>query len=135
MRFPANGRGLDAFHAVLDRLLQDAAAAGHPIPSADAIALRTAIGEIVANIVEHACAHLDGAQVSMGLARFADRIEATFEDPGVPFDPGMTTTPDALPQGGIGLLVVRASMDVLDYTRVGSTNHWRLVRQFQGRRP
>lgn len=134
-RFPATAEGAGEFHASLDRLLSDALAAGHPIPKADAIALRTAVGEIVGNIVEHACTGLDGAGIALRLARFSDRVEVEFEDPGKPFVPPAPTPPEAHPVGGIGLSVVRASVDVLDYDRVGSTNHWRLVRRLNERRP
>ncbi len=133
-RFPATCDGMEKFHAVLDHLLDDALVEGHPIPTSDAIALRTAIGEIVGNIVEHACTGLPDAEVSVGLARYLDRVEATFEDQGVPFVKPEAAPLDELPLGGFGLLVARASLDVLDYTRVGSTNHWLLVRRFQGGR-
>lgn len=130
-RFPANGEGVEETHAAFDRLLEACVAAGQPLPSADAVALRTAVGEIIANIVEHACAGASDAQVCVGLLRFPDYVEATFEDPGVPFSPPPPPTREELPQRGMGLSVVRASVDALDYARVGRTNRWRLVRRLQ----
>ena len=130
-RVPANGIGVDELHAVFDRLVDASVAAGHPLASEDAVALRTAVGEIVANIVEHACAGLSDAQVSFSLTRYADQVEATFEDPGVPFRPLMPNTLDDLPQGGMGMSVVRGSVDELGYSRVGTMNRWRLVRRLQ----
>lgn len=127
-RFPARPEGLAAVHAAFDRFFAAAASAGRPVGDDDRIALLTAAGEIAANIGRHACKDLPDASATLTLSLGGDGVEARFEDPGVPYVEKAPSEPDPLPQGGLGLLVARASLDVLEYARSGHTNCWRLVR-------
>jgi anti-sigma regulatory factor (Ser/Thr protein kinase) len=128
-RFSADGAGVSELHATVDRLLELARSADAPVPEADAIAWRTALAEIAANILRHACSDVVGAMVTLSLTRFSDRVEATFEDPGKPFEAPPTRVVEDMPNGGMGLSVARASVDELAYTRLSDTNRWRLVRR------
>jgi anti-sigma regulatory factor (Ser/Thr protein kinase) len=130
-RFPARPEGLAQLHAAFDRFFAAAAAARfHP---ADRVAIVTAAGELAANIVEHACGHLPDAEMSLVLDGHADRIEVAFEDPGAPYegsdDDRSNARSDGIPQGGMGLSLIRASVDAVEYLRAGDTNRWRIVRR------
>lgn len=125
--FAARPEGLADVHAAFERFFAASEEAGRPISSADRIALLTAAGEIAANIGRHACKDLPDASATLVLSRRGDHVEARFEDPGIPFVEKIRE-PDPLPQGGLGLLVARASLDLLEYARTGQTNSWRLVR-------
>ncbi len=125
--FAARPEGLADVHAAFDRFFAASEDAGRPIASADRVALLTAAGEIAANIGRHACKDLPDASATLVLSRRGDHVEARFEDPGIPYVEKIRE-PDPLPQGGLGLLVARASLDLLEYARNGQTNSWRLVR-------
>ena len=130
-RFPARAEpGLAELHAAFEVLFQRAESSGVPVASADRVAILTAAGEIGANIVRHACGELPDAEVTLILERGDGLIEARFEDPGQPFvaaagKPGAA----ALLPGGLGLAIARLSVEVLEYTREGAGNRWRLVRR------
>jgi anti-sigma regulatory factor (Ser/Thr protein kinase) len=101
----------------------------------------TAVGEIVANIMRYAyAAPSHGGEMSIKLHGFRDRVEATFQDRGVPYSgspiadarlpPESIETLD-LPEGGWGLAVTLAAVDHLSYTREADVNCWRLVKKLQ----
>lgn len=131
-RMPARPEGLNELHALFDRFFAEAEASGTSIPSEDRVALRTAGGELAANIVEHACKHVPGARVALALVAFPDRVELVFEDSGAPYAERGTHDLDELPQGGMGLRLVDASVHTVEYQRSGTTNRWCLV-QFSRR--
>ena len=132
---PARAEGLDALHAALDRFFAAAEGRGASLSGADRIAVRAAASEVAANIAQHACRHLPAARMSVALSAYGDRVEVAFEDSGLPYEePGSQALED-LPQGGIGLRVVDASVDTVEYGRSGTTNRWRLVRRLPTRTP
>lgn len=92
--------------------------------------------EIAANIVRHA--HLPDGPLSsfrMQLCLFPQRLEISFYDHGIEFqhEPGEPKIdPDLaefLPEGGLGLFLVRRSVDELHYWRQQGENHWLLVKK------
>ena len=132
-RMPARPEGLSELHALFDRFFAEAEASGTPIPSEDRVALRTAGGELAANIVEHACKHVPEARVALAVVAFPDRVEVVFEDSGLPYAERGTHALDELPQRGMGLRLVDAAVDTVEYQRSGATNRWCLVRRVSRR--
>ena len=84
--------------------------------------------EIVANILRHGSPSGTTLAVKAALDVEEDKILLSFEDNGVPFDPGRHALP-ALPNalavgGGLGLLLVKRAASCLDYRRTPEhTNH------------
>ena len=126
--------GMSQFWAELERR--------HPSPpdAAWRAYFDTAVGEIVANVVRHAYADTHDsadATVSIAIRGFADRVEATFRDRGVPYTgsiadaqlPGDGADTLDLPESGWGLAVTLAAVDDLSYTRDADINCWRLIKK------
>ncbi len=99
----------------------------------------TAVGEIVSNIVRYAYASAtaDG-EMSMHLHGYPDRVEATFQDRGVPYAgspiadaqlPAQSADALELPEGGWGLAMTLAAVDDLRYTRDADVNSWRFMKK------
>jgi anti-sigma regulatory factor (Ser/Thr protein kinase) len=97
---------------------------------------RTAVAEIATNVIRHAYPP-DSPQGSfqLRLAVTADGLIALFTDGGSAFDasqPREAVDPESLPEGGLGLMVVRAAVDTLEYSRDADAgeNTWRLTKLF-----
>jgi anti-sigma regulatory factor (Ser/Thr protein kinase) len=129
----ARPEGLADLHSTFDTFFERAQAAGMPVLGADRVAILTAAGELAANIVEHACAELTNPRMTLLLERRPGCIELASEDPGVPYV-GPEDSEDEpvesgiIALGGRGLMVIRASVDELQYRRVGARNRWKLIR-------
>jgi len=107
----------------------------HPdIQETDLSMFETAIVEIHGNVVEH------GRPPGQVVYAFAlevqpDRIVGLLADTGSPvpdlsgLDDG---PPDELAEGGRGLWLAKATLDELDYVRIGDRNTWRLLRLRSG---
>ncbi len=84
--------------------------------------LRVALDEIVANIVAYGKPG-DLAALDVWFTRLGDVIEVRVEDDGPPFDPLAWPAPDphlpleARSPGGLGIALVRALMDDVQYVR------------------
>lgn len=129
VRFCARPEGLTVLHTSLDGFFAQAADDGAAVLPTDQLALRTAAGEIAANIVEHACRHLPDPSMSLLLERYLDRVELTFDDPGTPYVVPEVHDSETIPLGGRGMMLVEASVDTVDYVRSEAGNRWRLVRR------
>ncbi len=105
--------------------------------------LQLAVEEATTNICRHAhldelainqvgCAYQHRASYELRLSEPADGFAVEVVDAGVPFDPlaavlPATSTPVAERQPeGLGLLLLRGTVDDITYERVGETNHLRL---------
>jgi anti-sigma regulatory factor (Ser/Thr protein kinase) len=78
----------------------------------------TAVGEIVANIIQYAYASPStGGEMSIDVHGFRDRVEATFRDRGAPYSGSLI--PD----------VHLAAVDDLSYTREADINYWRFMKK------
>jgi anti-sigma regulatory factor (Ser/Thr protein kinase) len=99
----------------------------------------TAVGEIVSNIIRYAyaSASTDG-EMTMELHGYRDRVEATFQDRGVPYAgssigdahlPSQGVDALDLPEGGWGLAMTLAAVDDLRYTRDADVNFWRFMKK------
>jgi anti-sigma regulatory factor (Ser/Thr protein kinase) len=127
-RFPATAESLPELHAAFDTFFEAAHEAGAPVRRADRVPIVTAAGEIAANIIEHSCIGLPEAHISVDMTRAPHAVEVVFEDPGIPYVAKEVMALEAIPQGGMGLIVAGASLDELDYAREDGHNRWRLVR-------
>lgn len=117
---------LERVHGLIDSLWADTP----DVADADRIGFETAVIEIAANILEHACG---GIHVDMRLEvrAHADRVEARFTDTGHPtlVDLASAEMPGELAEDGRGLALARAAVDELSYQRDGAVNRWRIVRR------
>jgi anti-sigma regulatory factor (Ser/Thr protein kinase) len=99
----------------------------------------TAVGEIVSNIVRYAYASAaTSGEMSILLRGYADRVDATFRDRGVPYAgspvgdarmPPHSVDALNLPEGGWGLAMTLAAVDDLQYTREADVNSWRFMKK------
>lgn len=101
------------------------------VPDSVRMEMAIAVGEISANILEHAAK--DGpVPLRMLLRVLPDRVHVCFVDGGRPaaIDVGRAAMPDQMAESGRGLALARAVLDRLHYKR-SFANHWTLVsRQF-----
>ena len=92
--------------------------------------LRLALDELITNVVEHGFhgRALDQRHLVLRLDASGDVVEATIEDDGIPFDPTIVAAADPggelddRPIGGLGLHLVRRSIDGMHYRRDGDSN-------------
>lgn len=90
--------------------------------------LTLALDEIVSNVIRHAFD--DGAQhpIEVRLDVTNGMVTATVEDDGVPFDPREAPAPaldaplEERQAGGLGMHLVRSTMDEIEYRRDGGRN-------------
>ena len=138
---PALPSGLDALHGALTRFWSEVdAVMHHPPDPAQRLRLETAAMEIATNIIRHA--HPPGAPqgtMHLRLRAHADRIEILFTDHGLAFHPPEPAARPAeaadepadliaIPEGGYGLALMRATVDEVDYERSREgANVWRLL--------
>jgi anti-sigma regulatory factor (Ser/Thr protein kinase) len=130
---------LDALHLAIDRFWTRVdQVAPHPLDTGWQLEFTTAIAEIGTNIILHAYPHgkvVTGC-IELRLRLYDERIEARLIDQGVPYRLGAAPSiqlddPLALPEGGFGLMIVRAAVDRLTYRRtLAGTNCWRLTKRF-----
>ncbi len=92
-----------------------------------------AIDELFGNIAKYAYAPGEGkATVTVEIEQEPLAVSITFSDEGVPFDPLAKADPDtSLPAesrevGGLGILIVKRSMDEVSYERAGGRNVLRI---------
>jgi len=98
------------------------------LPEDTAWRLRVALDEIIANIVAHGASGAPGgvgqpAVLDVWFSRRGDIVEVTIADDGPAFDPLAKPPPDvtlpleARQPGGLGIALVRALMDDVQYQR------------------
>lgn len=90
--------------------------------------LRLALEELFTNIIRHAYRDPAAHSIRVRLERETDGVRVEVRDDGVPFNPLDALPPDiALPledrkAGGMGIHLVRHSMDSIEYRREGEMN-------------
>ena len=116
---------LDTVYGAISDLAQR-----HALPEDVTHPLRLALDELITNVVEHGFhgRALDERRLVLRLDASGDTVEATIEDNGVPFDPTIAAAADPAgelddrPIGGLGLHLVRRSIDSMHYRRAGDRN-------------
>jgi serine/threonine-protein kinase RsbW len=121
---------LDAVHELLGR-----AATDHPeLDPMDVMLFETAIIEIANNVVEYGRPEGE-VRWKFTIRVHADQIEAEIDDTGQTFTPAQGAgMPGEDAEGGRGLALAEAVLDQIEFTRLGDTNHWHMVRRL-GRIP
>jgi serine/threonine-protein kinase RsbW len=95
--------------------------------------LVSAFNEAFNNAVLHAYAGTPGATVEVSLDAEPARLVLQIADHGHSFDPRNVAEPDldSLPEGGLGLYIMRSLMNEVDY-QPGDPNVLRLVKYLDG---
>jgi anti-sigma regulatory factor (Ser/Thr protein kinase) len=104
---------------------------GQALPLEDCSALLVAAGEICNNVIKHAYAGEPGRPIVIGIQALPDRCVIDIEDEGAPYDPSGYSPPDFdnAPEGGMGLFLVRKSVDELTFDTARPTGTlWRLTK-------
>lgn len=127
---------LDEIQDILDKALSGDAA----IPEDVRMNVSTAVGEVAANIVEHA-AQGRPVELRMELHLLRDEVRVEFTDTGSAADIDLSAVamPDPMAERGRGLAMTLAVLRELSYRRDESGNHWTLISQpcspASGRKP
>lgn len=114
---------LDQIGVMLERML-----ASHThVPESVRTQVGIAVGEIGANIIEHA-AQARPVRLWMGIEILPDEVQVSFVDDGPPAEVDLSAPamPDAMAESGRGLALAHAVLDRLHYRR-SFVNHWTLV--------
>jgi serine/threonine-protein kinase RsbW len=125
---------LAASRAEVGRACEEARAfcAAHGISGEKADDLCLALDEILANVVIHGYREDPGGRIELSLRAAPGAIAAEIRDWAPAFDPLGAAAPDlslpaeARPVGGLGIHLVRAVADEVEYARVGESNVVRL---------
>ncbi|MCB9408662.1 ATP-binding protein [Mycolicibacterium sp.] len=98
------------------------------VPERVRLEIDIAVGEIVANIVEHA-SRGEAVLVQMSIEVLPGQITIDLTDDGIEceVDPDEVQMPDELAKRGRGLAMARLVLSKLSYQRSGAHNHWRLA--------
>lgn len=105
--------------------------------------IELAVVEAVNNCIEHACAGLDQHQIIIEFWLRKDRLSIEMIDQGAAielewldnlsadfdFDP---TDMENLPEGGMGLKIIKNCMDEVSYQNVDDRNRWLLTKYRRG---
>ncbi len=116
---------LDTVHAAVSDFSRQ-----HALPEDVSASLRLALDEVITNIVEHGFHRtaLGDRYVVLRLDATGDGVQAMIEDNGIAFDPTVSAADepggdlDDRPIGGLGLHLVRRSVDRMHYRRAGERN-------------
>jgi len=129
LRVPATPECLERVHVLLAELLT----AVPDVADADRIGFETALGELVANVVEHATTH-DPVRLTVELTGGPAVLTADLYDDGPPVavDPAAAAFPEPSAERGRGLALARAAVDEITYRVEAGGNHWSITRR---RRP
>lgn len=113
--------------------------ADQALPPGGAFAFELSLEELYLNVGQHGVK--DAARpprVCIRLEREGQRVQATIEDDGRPFDPFSRSTPDIAaglddrPVGGLGVHLVKEMMDEVEYRFDGQRNHVRMAKALPG---
>ena len=115
---------LEAVHATLARFWTGLE---RPPDEQWRLLFEVAVSEIAANIVEHAHPPV----MIFRLTCRDRRVVAEFQDSGAGWNgrPGPAEVLDEIAERGRGLAMARTAVDEVAYRRVGTVNHWRLIKQ------
>ena len=132
--FPASVTALDDVLEFLDTELEP-----YDIPVKTRFSLKIAVEEIFVNVARYAYEKDDG-DVTIALESDEDGITIVFIDCGIPFDPLAKPDPDITLSaekrgiGGLGIFMVKKTMDQLGYEYRDGKNYFTMHKNFK-RRP
>jgi serine/threonine-protein kinase RsbW len=120
---PARLKYRDASRAFL-AFVCDQLAREKALPEDVAHRVISAFVEAFNNAVIHAYKDTTPGSVEVEMIVMRDRLRVVVSDRGHPFVPESVPEPDldALPEGGLGLFIIRNFMDHVNYARVGDQN-------------
>jgi serine/threonine-protein kinase RsbW len=122
---------------LVDRVEAFGAEAG--LPPEVTFRLTLALDEAVSNVIRHGFTDNAEHQISVGVQVSDGMVTATVEDDGIPFDPHDAPAPDLdapieqRAPGGLGVHLVKATMDEVRYRREGARNVLTLTTGAQSR--
>lgn len=121
--FEANVRSVGEVYAFISETLKEGG-----VSEGDILKTEMAAEEIFVNVASYAYGDAEHKPVTLELAVQSDRVTMTFTDWGVPFDP-MTVPPpdltlkaDRRAPGGLGLFMVKSTMDAMTCSRIDGKN-------------
>ena len=123
---------LDIINEMIDRVLDE-----NGCPDKARMQIDVAVEEIFVNIASYAYPTGNGtATVSIEILDDPQRAEITFIDSGIPYDPLKKPDPDITLSveerqiGGLGIYMVKKSMDDVSYSYSEGQNHFTIVKDF-----
>lgn len=121
--------GPNALAAIADAL-NEAWSAASWVPTTIRSQVEIAVGEIAANIIEHA-GRIQTATMEMQMQILGDHVEVAFTDTRIQaqIDLNGIHMPDELAERGRGLAIAKTVLAQLDYSRSELGNHWTLISQ------
>ena len=108
------------------------------LPEDVVFALKLAVDEVCANVIEHGYRGLAPGPIEVEFAHDAECATVTVTDHGRPFDPRDVPAPDTTlawegrPVGGLGWHLIRSVIDDVDYAAGPGGNVLRLVKRLRG---
>lgn len=124
--------------------LQSASEVMH-FPESDSRAIVRSVDEALANVVRHAYAGRTGLPIEITCKRLWDQtdtqaprgLEIVLEDSGVAADPKKLQgrSLEEIRPGGLGLHFIKASMDIVEFSRKNGKNLLRLVKYLAPSKP
>lgn len=108
------------------------------LPSGACMAFELALEEVFMNVVMHGAKDAV-CRVEVRIALTSDSVTLTVEDDGPGFDPLSLPPPDISASlaerrvGGLGVFLVRQTMDTVSYARVAGHNQLRMTKRVAGR--
>ena len=116
---------VNAVHDLLERVWTE----NEAVSDLDRFSFETALIELASNAIGHADAG-GGISCRLRITVSGDRIEATLTDTGEAGDIELSDSdlPDELAESGRGIPLIRALVDVVEYTRETGANRWYIRR-------
>ena len=131
--FPISLKYLNVLSSCISALLTHI----KPFPNAEITIynIQLAVHEVYTNSAIHACANMPAtSRISVSLLLDPDEryLKIILIDEGIPFDADKAVEPDLeqVQVHGYGLFLARQLVDTLTYERIGSRNHWLLIKYF-----
>jgi anti-sigma regulatory factor (Ser/Thr protein kinase) len=101
----------------------------HNLPKATCNLMNLALDEVLSNIVKYAYASPETETIDVGLSYSDNKLIASIEDRGVPFNPlGLRASTEggvslhSRKEGGLGILFMKSLSDSVVYERVADRN-------------
>jgi anti-sigma regulatory factor (Ser/Thr protein kinase) len=130
LKLPARLESISTLTSAIDELLEQL-----DCPLRQQMQIDVAADEVFCNIASYAYPDSEGqAEVRIELLREPRAVQLTFVDSGIPYDPLTVPEPDVTlsaeerTAGGLGVFLVRKTMDSVRYERAGDFNILRITK-------